>query len=161
MKADEAATVADVCVALREAIIQMTGCTVSVGAGSNCLLAKLATAAAKPSADASAATPPKKHKTAAAAATAVVQRDGVCVVRGGAANAAAFVGPLRLRAIPGVGPAVASKVAAAASGTAAPKTCWDVQIKGEESLQLLQAALGVYRLSVPGDKQQMQQTPTT
>lgn len=141
-RVDEAEIVADVCMSLRKAIIGITGCNVSVGAGCNCLLAKLATAAAKPSVEAADAS--KGSSAARAETAAVIQREGVCVVKPGAASAAAFVGRLLLRQVPGVGPTVASKVAAAARAAGVNvKTCTDIQTQGKDSLQLLQTALGM------------------
>ncbi|KAL8441285.1 hypothetical protein Emed_007581 [Eimeria media] len=134
----ETEIVADVCTSLREAVLELTGCSVSIGAGSNCLLAKVATTAAKPDASAASRFPP-------AAAAAVIRREGVCVVRPGAAHAAEFMGPLLLRRLPGVGRSAAERIAAAkktAGAAGAAKTCTDVQKKRKDALQLLQAALG-------------------
>ncbi|KAL8426616.1 hypothetical protein ACSSS7_008059 [Eimeria intestinalis] len=139
----EAEIVADVCSSLREAVLSLTGCTVSIGAGSNCLLAKVATSAAKPGVSPNVAA----ARFPAAAAAAVIRREGVCVVRPGATHAAEFMGPLLLRRLPGVGHSAAARIAAAikvggpAGAAAAAKTCTDVQKTRKEALQLLQAAL--------------------
>ncbi|OEH77121.1 family domain-containing protein [Cyclospora cayetanensis] len=142
----EAEKVAAICVALRRIVLKMTGCSVSVGAGSNCLLARLATAAAKPSGVSDSAA--EGRPLSLSSEEAVLRREGVCVVKAGAASAAAFVGPLLLRQLPGVGLSMIAKINAAqeaATPKAAPLTCRAVQMKGKEMLHLLQRALGQRR----------------
>lgn len=123
--------VAALCSQVRAAVQCRTDCSVSVGAGPNFLIAKLAGVVAKPS---------EPFSTARAKDRPFEERrPGVCVVKSDITSVRDFVASLHLRDLPGVGRSSLEQL----SKTQPPlQTCRDVQTRGVHALKALQDGLG-------------------